>query len=241
MNQEIKRYRAVYWGCGLTGLFLGGPISGVLAALCIYLILKGVNRAQGGGFKPNTSRADILLALLIWGVIGSVAMPISWFAVNSVGWNFDAVALIQSAGKYKSYQDWSQAEKDQENREREIRKAQDRLKEEERNREFEERKLEQKRQKAIMGAELESIATDFIRIDPYGKEWDNSACESSIRLLQRLDALSERYGWSFAMWKHDAATSANTGYWEGKTINALELRESIKDVIKTCGAVQAIP
>lgn len=239
MKNMTKRPKSIYWTCGLIGLLLGGPISGVLSSLCIYLILKGANGEGNGG--SNASRSAIFLSLLGWATIGSVAMPISWFAANSIGWNFDAVALIQSSGRYKSYRDWSHAEKDEEKREREWRKVQSRLKQEERNRELEERKVQQKKQDEIMGSELESIATDFIRIDPYGKEWDDSACEASAMLLQRLDALRERYGWSFAMWKHDATASASTAYWEGQVINALELRESIKDVIKTCGAIQSIP
>lgn len=239
MKNLTMRPKSIYWACGLIGLLLGGPISGVLSSLCIYLILKGANGQRNGG--SNTSRSAIALSLLVWTAIGSIAMPISWFAAKNIGWNFDAVALIQSSGRFKSYRDWSQAEEDEKQRERELRKTQSKLKQDERNRELEERRVEQQKQDEIMGSQLESIASDFIRIDPYGKQWDDSACEASAMLLQRLDALRELYGWSFAMWKHNATASASTGYWEGQVINALELRESIKDVIKTCGAIQSIP
>lgn len=136
MNNTCKD-KKIPWTCGLIGLLLGGPISGVLSFLCIQVILKSASRSEGGKFKP--SRSAIYLSLIGWGVIGSVAMPISWFAANSIGWNFDAVALLQSSGKYKSYRDWSKAEKDEKKRERELRKVQSRLKKDERKRKLKER------------------------------------------------------------------------------------------------------
>lgn len=174
MNQEIRRYNAVYWGCGFTGLLLGGPISGVLASLSIYLILKSIIRAEGSGSKSDASRTTIFLSLLGWGVIGSVAMPISWFAANSIGWNFDAVALIQSAGEYKSYQDWSQAEKNQAKREREMRKAQARLKEAERSREIEERRINEEIARKAEEDRLRVEQQDRdARIQQELKEWND--------------------------------------------------------------------
>jgi murein DD-endopeptidase MepM/ murein hydrolase activator NlpD len=118
-------------------------------------------------------------------------MPLSWFAANSIGWNFDAVALIQSAGKYKSYQDWSQAEKNQAKREREIRKAQARLKEAERNRELEERRLNEEIARKAEEDRLRVEQRDRdARIQQELKEWNDPVIQQEREESHRRHLLS---------------------------------------------------
>jgi|GEM_PF-5391192 len=92
--------------------FIGGPISAALSPLSLYLCKK-FNRS--GKFIGNTWVAGgefelLKESLITWVVIGLVAMPISWGVSNSLGWNFDPVAFVQSGLHYKSYKDWDAAE-----------------------------------------------------------------------------------------------------------------------------------
>lgn len=102
-------HRTGVWVAGLVGLSLGGPISGTLAALCFYILAK--SRKQSKRLTPKDNAQSLVDIIVLWTVIGSVAMPISWAIGNSMGWNFDLVALVQSSGRFKSYKDWSEGER----------------------------------------------------------------------------------------------------------------------------------
>jgi hypothetical protein len=97
------------WVAGLVGLGLGGPISGALAAICFYILAR--SRKQSKRLTPRDDTQDLFIIILSWTAIGSIAMPASWAVGNSMGWNFDLVALVQSSGRFKSYRDWSEGEK----------------------------------------------------------------------------------------------------------------------------------
>lgn len=104
-------HKAGVWVGGLVGLGLGGPISGALAALCYYILAR--SRKQSKRLTPKDDGQESSIIIVLWTVIGFVAMPISWAIGNSMGWNFDLIALVQSSGKFKSYKDWSEGEKTQ--------------------------------------------------------------------------------------------------------------------------------
>jgi flagellar biosynthesis GTPase FlhF len=87
---------------GLIGFVLGGPLSGALAFALSYVLHNNI--------KSRNNSIGIGYAILIWLLAGTVAMPASWWISRNMGWNFDAVALVQSQGQFKSYRDWSRAE-----------------------------------------------------------------------------------------------------------------------------------
>jgi hypothetical protein len=190
MMREKSRYTNVYIACGLTGLLLGGPISGTLSSLCIYAKLKGA----GGTDRTDTNnkRADLFMALLGWAAIGSIAMPISWFVANNIGWNFDAVALVQSSGQYKSYRDWSGAEERKKKAERDLR----RLKYEER-RTIERVKYEQERREDAERQQVEEAraqeeeAQRQIRADSEMREYNKpeNVAERNRRHMEHLQSV----------------------------------------------------
>lgn len=88
---------------GAIGLVLGGPLSGLLAYLTAKVLARGEDHSKTFPFRSG--------ALMSWIIIGSVAMPTSWWLSKSLGWNFDVLAVVQSQGQYRSYKDWSEAER----------------------------------------------------------------------------------------------------------------------------------
>ena len=190
MNHENNQNKIIFLTCGLTGLLLGGPISAILSSLCIYAILKGVSRSNR--IDQNNKSADLFLALLGWAAIGSIAMPISWFVANNIGWNFDAVALVQSSGQYKSYRDWSGAEERKKKAERDLR----RLKYEER-RTIERVKYEQERREDAERQQVEEAraqeeeAQRQIRADSEMREYNKpeNVAERNRRHMEHLQSV----------------------------------------------------
>jgi hypothetical protein len=104
----------------ITGFILGGPVSAVLAGCCLYILRKLARRNRDALW--TWTKTDLFIVLAIWAMIGSLAMPVSWFIGKSMGWNLDVLAVIQSGGKFKSYQDWSESEEMERQLERARRK-----------------------------------------------------------------------------------------------------------------------
>lgn len=90
--------------------FIGGPISALSATLCIFLIIRYYKDCRRYSDRYMASPMGRCKTLIVWFLIGLVAMPVTWIVANSLGWNFDPVAIIQSRGNYKSYKDWREHE-----------------------------------------------------------------------------------------------------------------------------------
>ncbi len=132
------------------------------------------------------------MLLLGWAAIGSIAMPISWFVANNIGWNFDAVALVQSSGQYKSYRDWSEAEEQKKKTERDLRRLEY---EERRSKELaryeQERREEAERQKAEEARAQEEEAQRQIRVEAEMREYNKpeNVAERNRKHIEHLQSV----------------------------------------------------
>lgn len=151
----MKRTRRLFIAVSaVVGLLLGGPISAVLSSICFYILFRFFS---GQHSSPSSSAWDgFLESLLLWIAIGSVAMPLSWFAANSIGWNFDVVALLQSKGVHKSYKDWSEAEERLRSLNREMRRLESERRREEQRRVDAERRAQEEEQTRLEEARLQA-------------------------------------------------------------------------------------
>lgn len=190
MKREKSRYKNIYIACGLTGLLLGGPISGILSSLSIYAILKRAGETYRT--DTNNKRTDLFMALLGWAAVGSIAMPISWFVTNNIGWNFDAVALVQSSGQYKSYRDWSEAEERKKKAERDLRRLKyEEHRSKERVKYEQERREDAERQRVEEARAQEEEAQRQIRADSDMREYNKpeNVAERNRRQMEHLQSV----------------------------------------------------
>jgi hypothetical protein len=246
---------------GTIGFVLGGPISAFLSYLCAYILLAIQSES---GISNNTGNIPFRLVFR-WMVIGSLAMPASWWIANRVGWNLDVIALFQSQGKHRSYRDWSKANRIEEDKRVALLKAEQeaiRAKEEDRIRREKvaeaARLAEQDRKERDIErnheGRLKSITLALIELDRNPNKFSNGSptCSKAKDLMTRIKKLRDDRGvvdFNFWTYKSDLQplTDADwnggrreSGYIVDGQINAFEVMQSINDYIKSCETIEYI-
>lgn len=183
--------------------FIGGPISAVVAPIA----LKGCyDNERRKGLSDSFLRITGLESnyWAKWFVHGLYATPILWLAATGLGWNFDPLALAQSAGRYKSYKDWSVAEKEARDKQNALREQElQRVRIAERM-----RREEKERANAALRAEQESRerAAEEAREAEMERVWQNAEAgvEQAIKEKNQVRAMKLRLGNadSTILWAH---------------------------------------
>jgi Skp family chaperone for outer membrane proteins len=183
---------------GGTGLALGGPISAFLVYFAAKILIREETRMHGKGHSKILPFR--FKAFCNWIAIGSLAMPASWFITSSLGWNLDVLAVVQSKGGFKSYKDWSEAEKrkskaesERKHIEYETRRSQEQLKYEAKNLEedakFEQERLkEAAREAAAIARQQKEEAEQRLRLDAEMREYNDPA-KSAAREQRHMEHL----------------------------------------------------
>ena len=246
---------------GTIGFVLGGPISAFLSYICAHTLLA---RQSESGTSHNTGNVSFEL-VFHWMVIGSLAMPTSWWIANRFGWNLDVLAFFQSQGKHRSYRDWSKADSIEEDKRVALLKAQQeaiRAKDEERKRRekvaeaarlADQDRIKRDTEKNHQG-QLRSITLALIELDRNPDKFSNGnlTCSKATDLMSRIEKLRDDRGvvdFNFWTYKSDlqALSDADwnggrreSGYIVDGAINAFEVLQTINDYIKTCEAIRYI-
>jgi hypothetical protein len=162
-----------FWlgAAGGTGLVLGGPLSAILAYLSANILIREETRMHGKRYPRITPFS--FKFLFYWLIIGSLAMPASWWITRTLGWNLDVLAVIESQGKYKSYKDWSEAEnafKRGEQEKQEATEARNRLRENQIREENRRKRAEEDQEKAENEANARKAEQERMQAEQQARE-----------------------------------------------------------------------